>query len=92
MSTFKREDRYAVIKYSQLTEKQLGFLKDCIYGEGIPTVEAVVIESDWPEYEPVWKMIEDRVIGAPVKGGKAEYDEMAKAMTNDIKISRELNQ
>ena len=90
MSNFKREDRYAVIKYSQLTEKQLGFLKNCIHGEGIPTVKAVVVESDWPEYEPVWKMIEDRVTGAPVEGGKAEYDEMAKDMTNDIKISREL--
>lgn len=46
MTEFKREERYAVIKYSQLTEAQIGFLKDCIYGEGIPTVECVVVESD----------------------------------------------
>lgn len=83
MSNLEREVRYTVIKHNQLTDAQVGFLKNCIYGEGIPTVEAVVIESDWPEYEPVWKMIEDRVIGAPVEGGGAEYDAMAKALTKD---------
>jgi hypothetical protein len=60
MNDFKREERYTVIKHNQLTEAQMRYLKDCIYGEGIPTVECVVIESDWPEYEPVWKMIEER--------------------------------
>lgn len=83
MSNLKREVRYTVIKHNQLTDAQVGFLKNCIYGEGIPTVEAVVIESDWPEYEPVWKMIEDRVVDAPVEGGRAEYDALAKAMTKD---------
>lgn len=66
MSSFKREVRYTVIKHSQLTDAQIGFLKNCIHGEGIPTVEAVVVESDWSEFEPVWKMIEDRIAGAPV--------------------------
>ena len=60
MEDFKREERYTVIKHNQLTDTQIGFLKDCIYGEGIPTVECVVIESDWPEYEHFWKMIEER--------------------------------
>jgi hypothetical protein len=60
---FKREDRYTVIKHSQLTDAQIGFLKDCIFGEGIPTVECVVVESDWPEYETVWGMIENRCAG-----------------------------
>ena len=92
MSNFKREVRYTVIKHSQLTDAQIGFLKNCIHGEGIPTVEAVVVESDWPEYEPVWKMIDDRVTAAPVEGGKAEYDAMAKAMTKDktVTMSRDL--
>lgn len=81
MSEFKREIRYTVIKHNQLTESQMNYLKGCIFGEGIPTVEAVVVESDWPEYQPVWKMIEDRVSGDPVEGGKAEYDAMAQAMT-----------
>ncbi len=86
MSEFKRENRYTVIKHNQLTESQMQYLKNCIFGEGIPTVEAVVIESDWPEFEPAWKMIEDRVTGAPVEGGKAEYDAMASAMTTNQTI------
>ena len=86
MSEFKREVRYTVIKHNQLTESQMQYLKNCIFGEGIPTVEAVVIESDWPEFEPVWKMIEDRVTGAPVEGGKAEYDAMVAAMTTNQTI------
>lgn len=60
MKEFKREERYTVIKHNQLTESQMQYLKDCIYGEGIPTVECVVIESGWPEYEPVWSMLEKR--------------------------------
>ena len=86
MSEFKREVRYTVIKHNQLTESQMQYLKKCIFGEGIPTVEAVVVESDWPEYQPVWKMIEDRVSGAPVEGGKAEYDALAQAMTTNQTI------
>lgn len=62
MSEFKREERYTVIKHNQLTDKQKQYLKDCIFGEGIPTVECLVIESDWPEYEPVWSMLEKRSI------------------------------
>lgn len=65
MTDFQRENRYSVIKHSQLTETQIGFLKNCIHGEGIPTVKAVVVESDWPEYELVWQMIEARVVGEP---------------------------
>ena len=86
MSEFKREVRYTVIKHNQLTESQMQYLKKCIFGEGIPTVEAVVVESDWPEYQPVWKMIEDRVSGAPVEGGKAEYDALAQSMTTNQTI------
>lgn len=60
MKEFKREERYTVIKNNQLTDKQVQYLKVCIFGEGIPTVECVVIESDWPEYEPVWGMLKTR--------------------------------
>ncbi len=30
-------------------------------------VECVVVESDWPEYEIVWKMIKDRCEGRPTE-------------------------
>lgn len=65
MSDFKRENRYTVIKHNQLTDSQSGHLKDFLLGEGVPTVKSVVIESDWPEYEPVWSMIERRMSGKP---------------------------
>lgn len=41
-----------------LTKIAVGRLED-----GRPPLEAVCVESDWPEYETVWKMIEDRMTG-----------------------------
>ena len=29
-----------------------------------PRLDCVVVESDWPEYEPTWRAIEARVTGA----------------------------
>jgi len=63
MSNFEREDRYYVIKRKDLgtlEEKALNHLL-----QQIKPVERVyaVVESDWPEYEKVWKMIENRVEG-----------------------------
>lgn len=67
MSNFEREDRYTVIKHNQLTDEQIRHLKDLIIGEGVPTVDGVVIESDWSEYEHVWKIIENRVANKELK-------------------------
>lgn len=66
MNEFSREDRYTVIKHSQLTKDQSKYMKDCILGEGIPTVESVVVEYDWPEYHLVWAMLAHRMAGKPV--------------------------
>lgn len=30
---------------------------------GKPPLDCVVVESDWPEYEPTWRAIEARVTG-----------------------------
>lgn len=93
MTDFQRENRYIVIKRNHASEDALSRLEGTMDNNGVTEVEdALVVESDWPEYEPVWKMIEDRVTGAPVEGGKAEYDAMAKAMTKDktVTMSREL--
>lgn len=67
---FQKEDRYLVLKWSDM--KAAGVtgndtLEDAIAKVGnyrevngkIP-LETVVVESDWPEYETVWKMIENR--------------------------------
>lgn len=69
----EREDRYIVLKLKDvghfLSAEQRMDLDDILgtinaYRKQLnkPTpLKAVVVESDWPEYEPVWKMIEARV-------------------------------
>ena len=76
MSTeFKREDRYIVFKLSDVEEhftpgekQQLARLAEVQRvgrsEAGKPPLECVVVESDWPEYEPTWKAIEARMTGA----------------------------
>ena len=79
---FKREDRYIVIKRSDVEK----FWRDDVREQfmaalqrlnehhvRIPQRKYAVIESDWPEYELVWQMIEARVTGAeqmPMVGGQ----------------------
>jgi hypothetical protein len=79
-SEFKREERYIVFKLSKLhtdelvRQKQLNALNNAFIGDA--RVDCVVIESDWPEYEPAWAMIEARMIGSapqpPALGGEPE--------------------
>jgi len=76
MSTeFTREDRYIVFKLSDveryLTDADRAHLammkneidagRDCA---NKPPFKGLIVESDWPEYEPTWKAIEARVTGA----------------------------
>ena len=76
MSTeFKREERYIVFKLSDveryLTDADRAHLammkneidagRDCA---NKPPFKGLIVESDWPEYEPTWKAIEARVTGA----------------------------
>lgn len=72
--TFEREDRYLVLKYKDI-EKYLG--KEAFVAlariaaevdkgrrkDDKDITQAVVVEYDWPEYEVVWKMLEDRCKG-----------------------------
>lgn len=72
---FKRENRYLVLKrrdiHNSLTELEQQILREIttkvrLYREGAmqkPPLECVVVECDWPEYEPTWKAIEDRMRG-----------------------------
>ncbi|MDP2346759.1 MAG: hypothetical protein Q8N34_03430 [Gammaproteobacteria bacterium] len=38
-------------------------VEQCRNGRGKKPLQCVVIESDWPEYEPVWQLLEQRVDG-----------------------------
>jgi len=83
VNEFKREDRYIVIKRSDVDnfwrdnvrEQFMAALKRLNeHHVRIPQRQYVVVESDWPEYETVWRMIEARMTGAPVPpvGGELE--------------------
>ena len=76
MSTeFNREERYIVFKLSDVEEhftpgerQQLARLAEVQRvgrsESGKPQLDCVVVEADWPEYEPTWKAIEARMTGA----------------------------
>ena len=76
MSTeFTREDRYIVFKLSDveryltdadrthlaMMKNEIDAGRDCA---NKPPFKGLIVESDWPEYEPTWKAIEARVTGA----------------------------
>ena len=69
---FMREERYIVFKMSDLGNSLKGdeirrlareYAEHRKHLRKKP-LECVVVEKDWPEYEPTWKAIEDRVTGA----------------------------
>jgi hypothetical protein len=76
MTSFKREHRYLVLKWRDVelylapeeTETLLA-LSSKIHRvrqtEGKAPFNAVVVEQDWPEYEPTWAAIEARMAGKP---------------------------
>ncbi|NMY22850.1 hypothetical protein [Pseudomonas sp. WS 5410] len=71
MSEFKREDRYIIIKRSDLKKVPVAYrsaLVDPMFSlrSHLPRRECVVVEHDWPEYHLVWAMIEHRMAGKPV--------------------------
>ncbi len=70
---FIREYRYMVFKLTDikfaltrderdllehLMGKAHGYRRDC----GKRPFECIVVESDWPEYEPTWEAIEKRMM------------------------------
>lgn len=70
MTEFNREDRYVVLKRKDLEhlpialqETLWSFLEKAEFS--LPPRQYVVVESDWPEYETVFKMIEARMTGVP---------------------------
>lgn len=72
---FVREERYIVFKVldverylTQADQEYLSMMKheidagrDCA---NKPPFKGLIVEADWPEYEPTWKAIEARVTGA----------------------------
>ena len=88
---FMREERYIVFKLADLGNSLKG---DEIrqlareYAEqrhlkGKPPLECVVVESDWPEYDLVWDMIESRM----TKGQNHPEDD---SLIEDIKLCMDM--
>ena len=74
---FVREDRYIVIKRSDLMKVPVNYrsaLVDPMLSllSHLPRRECLVIESDWPEYQPTWEAIEARVTGKPAEQHQGE--------------------
>lgn len=73
--TFERESRYLVYKRSDLAKAGLTRAEaDALASisakiaklrslEGRDPLKCVLVESDWPEYEPTWRAIEKRMRG-----------------------------
>lgn len=67
MSEFKREERYIVVKLKHLAGLQVAPLRNFLRENRVPTLDCVVVEKDWPEYEKVWRSIERRMTGQPAE-------------------------
>lgn len=73
-ASFQREDRYVVLKRKHLANLPNDVqyrLKPALdeAAQLMPAMECVVVESDWPEYPVVWRMIEARMTGASLQVG-----------------------
>jgi hypothetical protein len=74
MSEFKREERYIVVKLKHLAGLQVAPLRNFLRENRVPTLDCVVVESDWPEYMAVWQMIERRMTGQTAVTAAEELD------------------
>ena len=61
--TFQRESRYIVVKLKDLAPGQEADIREHLTELSAQPVDSLVIERDWPEYEPAWRMIQARVEG-----------------------------
>ncbi|WP_017521218.1 hypothetical protein ACQCLI_04875 [Pseudomonas nitroreducens] len=100
-AAFQREDRYIVIKRSDVERFWRADVRDQFmaalkrlnqHNVRVPQRKYVVVESDWPEYETVWRMIEARVTGAalaqpsPVpKLERPEVVDLAQVVVDEVK-------
>jgi hypothetical protein len=77
---FKREERFIVIKRKHLNAEAERMLRVRMVEIGAEPVECVVVKSDWPEYETVWKMIEARCTRTSLEATIARLSERAEGM------------
>jgi hypothetical protein len=81
MVEFKREERFIVVKRKAMHSEHEMELRVFLAERNIGTVECVVVESDWPEYETVWQMIEARSNHRPVTTAAGDGLEAARVVS-----------
>jgi hypothetical protein len=97
----KREVRYILLKLKDvdaaLTPDQretLKQLQDRVaiyrYLQDKRPLRAVIVEDDWPEYEPVWEMIECRVDGRSATEGERGMTKDERRKTKDERRNNSL--
>ncbi|MCV6612876.1 MAG: hypothetical protein OIF55_19135 [Amphritea sp.] len=99
LKQFNREERYTVFKITDLQEadnispgdkEHLIHIESCVnahrHNRDAKPLECVVVESDWPEYETVWRMIESRANGHQPKSRAADAFKLP-LTTSDILIT-----
>lgn len=84
---FEREQRYVVLKITDIAAIGLSTVELAIFNatcdkvsrarirRGKGPLECVVVERDWPEYEPTWQAIKQRMDdahNAAVKSRRSE--------------------
>lgn len=84
--TFQREERYTVLKITDVGQALDADEREALIhyeqkvaawreNNGKRPLVAVVVESDWPEYEPTWAAIEQRMTGRALPSAELERDE-----------------
>ncbi|WP_236213965.1 hypothetical protein [Metapseudomonas otitidis] len=86
--TFQRESRYIVVKLKDLAPGQEADIREHLTELSAQPVDSLVIERDWPEYEPAWRMIQARVEGAPLSPAHIEDEREAFNAEYDAICSR----
>ena len=57
--SFKKEQRYTVIKLKHLNDQQKEELQSLIDTFDLPPIECVCIESDWDCYDAAWDLVKE---------------------------------
>ena len=70
MSEFNKEFRYWVFKRKHLTADQDHELNALSLRYSLPSLECVIVESDWPNYQQTWRDIESISNGCPTTDAK----------------------
>ena len=83
---FKRERRYILAKVKHLRPHDIQFLDSYLKSLEHPALQAVVVESDWPNYEDTWKAIEQVANGEY----QSPYESVEQLQARCEELEREL--